>query len=120
MVGAVSNTRTGFIIHINQPMTVNYSNQQVNVTGLITLSSSKNVFDFSPISVEGDSGALVFHAETEQPIGMILGGNTQFSFAMPFGTLINAFPSYWSRSPAGRLPLNLQQIRSSTLPSYLP
>jgi hypothetical protein len=92
MQGAVSDLKTGFIIHIDQPMAVNYLNQKVTVTGLITISSSKNVFDFSPISVEGDSGALVYHAATEQPIGMILGGNTQFSFAMPFGAIINAFP----------------------------
>jgi hypothetical protein len=92
MTGAFSRTQTGFVIHINQSMDVDYLNQQVTIGGLITLSADTNPGNFSPITVEGDSGALVYHASLRQPIGIVLGANDQFTFAMPIQTVLGAFP----------------------------
>src|ERR1700744_3156237 len=42
LVGAVSNTQQAYIIHINQPINVDYDNRTIEVDGLITLSIDLN------------------------------------------------------------------------------
>jgi len=90
--GAFSKTKRAFIIHINQPIEIDYKNKTVEVTNLITLSVDLNHFNFTPPTRKGDSGALVYHANSRQPIGMVLGANSQFSFVIPFQTIIDSFP----------------------------
>jgi hypothetical protein len=89
--GAVSHQKTAFIIHKGQSMPVNYSPAPVTLNGLITLSASNIASNFSPVTQDGDSGALVFHAVKKQPIGMVLGANGQFTFVMPIDAVISAF-----------------------------
>lgn len=91
--GGMSDLKSGIIIHVNQSMPVNYLNQQVTVDGLITVSATNNPNDFSPVTVEGDSGSLVYHASLRKPIGMVLGANDQFTYIMPINSVIKAFPS---------------------------
>jgi hypothetical protein len=89
--GAVSHQRAGFIIHKGQSMPVNYAGQQVTLTGLVTLSAGNSVSNFSPVTQDGDSGALVFDAAKRQPIGLVLGANLQFTYVMPIGSILSAF-----------------------------
>ena len=91
--GAISLDQTAFVIHKGQSMPVAYSNQQVTVNGLITLSASNIATNFSPVTRDGDSGALVFHAEKKQPVGIVLGANGQFTFVMPIDSIVSAFES---------------------------
>jgi hypothetical protein len=72
-------------------MSVDYKNETVEIEGLITLSSDPNFF--SPISKEGDSGALVYTAIQRQPIGIVLGANSQFTYVIPIGAVFSAFPN---------------------------
>jgi hypothetical protein len=89
--GAVSLAQTAFVIHKGQSMPVAYSNQQVTLNGLITLSASNIATNFSPVTRDGDSGALVSHADNKQPVGIVLGANGQFTFVMPIDSVISAF-----------------------------
>ena len=90
--GAFSKTQRAFIIHIDQPIDVDYRNETVTMTGLITLSVGIDHFNFTPPTRKGDSGALVYHVQTRQPIGMVIGANAQFTFVAPITTVLNAFP----------------------------
>lgn len=90
--GAFSKTKRAFIIHVDQPIDVDYKNETVTMTGLTTLSVDLDHFNFTPPTRKGDSGALVYHAHTRQPIGMVIGANTQFTFVAPIITVLNAFP----------------------------
>ena len=88
--GAISKTKAAYIIHINQSMDVDYKDETIEIRGLIALSSDPNFF--SPITKEGDSGALVYTAIRRQPIGIVLGANTQFTYVIPIRTVFSAFP----------------------------
>jgi len=90
--GGISNTRRAFIIHIDQAVDIDYKNETISMNGLITLSTTLDHFNFTPVTRKGDSGALVYHANTRQPIGMVIGANTQFTFVTPIMTVLNAFP----------------------------
>jgi hypothetical protein len=90
--GAFSKTKRAFIIHIDQPIDVDYKNETVTMNGLVTLSVDLDHFNFTPPTRKGDSGALVYHAHTRQPIGMVIGANTQFTFVVPLMNVLNAFP----------------------------
>ncbi|MEO8404142.1 MAG: hypothetical protein ABI480_06090 [Chitinophagaceae bacterium] len=92
LVGAFTGTTRAYIIHINQPIPIDYSNKTVEVHDLITLSITRNDSNFTPPTQEGDSGALVYHAETRQPIGMVVGANSHFTFVIPMKTIFKAFP----------------------------
>jgi hypothetical protein len=97
--GAFSKTKRAFIIHIHQPFDVDYDNKTITMSDLITLSEDLNHFNFSSPTQKGDSGSLVYHANTRQPIGMVVGGNSQFSFVVPFQTILDAFPHLQLKLP---------------------
>jgi len=90
--GAFSKTQRAFIIHSDQSVDIDYKNETVTMTGLITISTNLDHFNFNPPTRKGDSGALVYHLNTRQPIGMVVGANTQFSFVIPISVILNAFP----------------------------
>jgi len=92
IMGAVTPSAQAYIIHINQPMDVDYDDgNALSITGLITLSTTTNPGNFTPATLKGDSGALVCHARTNQPIAMVIGANDQFTFAVPLATVFAAF-----------------------------
>ena len=92
MAGAISGLRQAFIIDIGQLIDVDYDNGTIQMSGLITLSADTNPANFTPVTVKGDSGALVYHAGTLQPIAMVIGANQQFTFALPITDVLNSFP----------------------------
>jgi hypothetical protein len=91
---SVSPQKTGFVIHVNKPFTVNYDNQSVDMQGLISISSTTNAGAFSRITMDGDSGSLVFHTEKQQPIGIVLGANDQFTYVIPMAAIKAAFKDF--------------------------
>ena len=92
LIGAVSGFQRAFVIHINQLMHVDYEDKTVELAGLFTLSAGTNPHNFSPVTQKGDSGALICHSVTRQPIGIVLGGNRQFTFGIPMSSVLGAFP----------------------------
>jgi hypothetical protein len=91
---AVSPQKSGFVIHVNQPFAVQYDNKTIEMQGLISISSTTNANAFSCITQDGDSGSLVYHAEKLQPIGIVLGANDQFTYAIPMGVIKASFPDF--------------------------
>jgi hypothetical protein len=56
--------------------------------GLLVL--SKNGADyFKSLTVGGDSGALVYLTKEKKALGMVVGGNTQYTYAIPFSGILN-------------------------------
>jgi hypothetical protein len=93
IAGGFTNMAPAYIIHVNQPADVIYDDgTKVTMTGLITLSTTTNPSNFTAATQKGDSGALVFHAQTYQPIAMVVGANDQFTFALPVTQVLKAFP----------------------------
>ena len=90
--GAFSKTQRAFIIHLDQSIGIDYKNETITMKGLITLSANLDHFNFTPVTRKGDSGALVYHADNRQPVGMVIGANEQFTFVTPIITIFNAFP----------------------------
>jgi len=94
LTGALSGPVTGFIIHIDQPFDVDYKNKSQLMSNLITLSSDTNASNFTTLTQEGDSGSIVFHAGNKQVIGVVVGGNDQFTFVIPMQQVLSAFPTF--------------------------
>lgn len=92
IMGAVTPSAQAYIIHINQPMDVDYDDgNTLSIAGLITLSTTTNPGNFTPATQKGDSGALVCHSNTNQPIAMVIGANDQFTYAVPLAAVFAAF-----------------------------
>lgn len=91
LVGALSNTQRAFVIHENQSIPVDYNNQTLDMENLVSISTTLNHFNFTAPTQHADSGALVYHATTRQPIGMVVGANEQFSFIIPINSVLRAF-----------------------------
>ncbi len=93
LIGAVSSQQRAFIIHLNQPMQVDYDNSTVEIDGLFTLSAGNDPNNFSPVTKKGDSGSMIFSSVTKQPVGIVLGANLQFTFGIPMSIVLAAFPN---------------------------
>jgi hypothetical protein len=77
----------GTIVNYKSPraIPISYSEGDFGVINLILLSKvtvDNDDVKYSTLTIEGDSGALVYDAQ-DRPIGMIIAGNTQFSYAIP-------------------------------------
>jgi hypothetical protein len=94
LTGALSGQVAGYIIHVNQPFDIDYTNQSVNMTGLISLSRDVHSNNFTTLTQEGDSGSAVYHAVNKQLVGIVVGGNAQFTFVIPMQQVLSSFPGY--------------------------
>jgi hypothetical protein len=79
-----SNQRDAFIIDINVSMRLYYVGTQKIMRNIILIGSDTDKNHSTTVSVGGDSGSCVYHKESKQIIGMLLGGNDKFSFVLPF------------------------------------
>jgi hypothetical protein len=94
LTGALSGQVAGYIIHVDQPFDVDYKNQTVSMTGLISLSMDFHSNNFTTLTQDGDSGSAVYHAVNKQLIGMVVGGNDQFTFVIPMQRALSSFPGF--------------------------
>jgi hypothetical protein len=69
---------------MNVSMKVNYGLSERIMRNIILIGTSKDKNQSTTISVGGDSGSCVYHKESKQLIGMLMGGNDKFSFVLPF------------------------------------
>lgn len=59
----------------------------ITYTNLITFGVKQGNGHWKTVSAKGDSGSLVFTKNLE-PIGILIGGNNDFSFAIPLNTIL--------------------------------
>lgn len=86
-----NNIRDAYILDFNVSFEINYSNTPRYVRNIILIGSTNDRATSSTVSVGGDSGSCVYHKESGKLIGMLLGGNTKFSFVLPLEETLHAF-----------------------------
>lgn len=85
-----NNERDAFLLDQNVSFTIYYRGIPIVMRNIILIGSANNKNDSKSVTEKGDSGSCVFHKETGNIIGMVVGGNNKFSFVLPFkSTLIN-------------------------------
>lgn len=80
-----------FIIDYNIGMDVNYRNGAFYKRNLILVGTTNDRKTAKPISISGDSGSCVYHSETKQLIGMLLGRAKNFSLVLPIEETLNSY-----------------------------
>lgn len=75
-------SKAGFIIGQVNDMMISYQDQNKKFVKLIELGDSLNEQQSDSISVGGDSGALIYDAQTKIPLAMLIAGNNRFSYAI--------------------------------------
>lgn len=85
MMGGQSGKVQGVIQNINVDYTVKYQDQRVDMKGLILVSQWNN--GWHSLSRLGDSGSVVYDAD-HKAIGIVLGGNSQFTFVIPMSKIL--------------------------------
>ncbi len=80
-----------YVLDFNVSFEVNYYNGPQLVRNIILIGTTNDPATSAPVSTGGDSGGCVYHKESEKLIGMLLGGNTRFSFVLPLEDTLNAY-----------------------------
>jgi hypothetical protein len=86
-----NNIRDAYILDFNVSFEIKYFNTPRYVRNIILIGSTNDRATSSSVSSGGDSGSCVYHKETGKLIGMLLGGNTKFSFVLPLEETLNSF-----------------------------
>jgi len=84
---------TGQVVNhlVNRPTAILYKEGEFSLVNLIVLSEvikEGNTSRFVTLTTEGDSGACVYD-ENNCPIGMVVAGNSKFSYAIPIIDILN-------------------------------
>ena len=83
--GAFSGKKSGYLLDADvPPIAIKFSNRTKKMSGLMIIGK-----DGQSISRKGDSGAVLYN-ESKNAVGMIVGANDQYSFAIPMFDIINA------------------------------
>jgi len=85
-----NNSRNGYILDFNVTLPMYYDLDYKYVANLILIGSSPNKQDSKTLSKGGDSGSCVFHKKSEQLIGILIGGDDNFSFVLPIEEIIKS------------------------------
>lgn len=86
-----NNIRDAYILDFNVSFEIKYFNTARYIRNIILIGSTNDRSTSQTVSAGGDSGSCVYHKETGKLIGMLLGGNTKFSFVLPLQDTLNAF-----------------------------
>ncbi len=81
--GATTPLGSGFINNYGCTRTVRYGGNRVDINNLILISNN----GVSP-SHAGDSGALVYTTHDNEPIGLVIGADTVFSYVIPITSIL--------------------------------
>lgn len=93
--GKACKLKNAQIFHHQINTAIDYSDQKRMMYDLFSISiidKAKNTFT-APTS-GGDSGAIVIDSATNIPLGMIIGGNNEFSYGVKFSTVFSANSLY--------------------------
>ncbi|WP_448701833.1 hypothetical protein ACFGVR_06220 [Mucilaginibacter sp. AW1-3] len=77
------------------PIGIGYAEGEYPINGLIVLSNIVKTGDsitYKTLSVPGDSGALIYD-DQNTPLGMVIAGNSQFTYAIPLNTILSTTQS---------------------------
>lgn len=85
--GAVSRMQEGIIERIECSAKIKYKDGVVELKNLISASRKDAVGNWQAISKKGDSGAVIYDKD-RNVLGMIVAGNSQFSYAIPMDTIL--------------------------------
>jgi len=72
--------------HFNEAISIKYKGGKV--AQLLDLLELDDPSTSKAVSEPGDSGALIYDEETNQAVGMIIGGNNRFSYAIPISKIL--------------------------------
>ncbi|MCI4443907.1 MAG: hypothetical protein JHC39_10455 [Lentimicrobium sp.] len=86
------NIRNAFILDHNIPFDVMYNGEKIRMQNVILIGDSNDPQKSKEISMRGDSGSCVFHKDkdTNQLVGILIGGNGQFSFVLPIKEILES------------------------------
>lgn len=85
--GYVSGVKKGFIINYESTAKIQY-NDDVREIEHVAIVSDSIAEPFRSISSGGDSGGLVYNANTGQAVGILVAGNDQFSYIIPMKAIM--------------------------------
>lgn len=79
--GRTTDTTTGKVVLLNATVNVSYGKKSARFTGQALT---------TPMSLGGDSGALIVHAEARAAVGLLFAGSTQSTIFTPIRPLLEA------------------------------
>jgi V8-like Glu-specific endopeptidase len=82
------NKKSGFVISYKKDSTeFKYNGSTHHLKNLLVL--SKNLTEpFKSLTIGGDSGAIVYLINEKKALGMVVGGNSQYTFAIPLAGIL--------------------------------
>lgn len=89
MYGCISGKQTGAIINHKTHFPFRVNGSPFVMVNLIKI-TRRNGNQRSAISVHGDSGALITRAKDDMPIGVVVGGTKEFTYAMSLNSIFNS------------------------------
>lgn len=91
MLSRQGKTKQAFIIDYNVGLDVTYKQGDSFKANVILVGSTNDRQTARPISVAGDSGSCIFHTDTKQLIGILLGRADNFSLVLPIEETLKGF-----------------------------
>ncbi|MGN8056001.1 hypothetical protein ACTJKN_07005 [Pedobacter sp. 22163] len=91
MLSREGKTTQAYIIDYNVGLDVSYKQVDSFKSNVILVGSTNDRQTARPISVGGDSGSCIYHTETRQLIGILLGRANNFSLVLPIEETLKNF-----------------------------
>lgn len=85
------NERTGYILDYNTVWEVKYKNEKVIKKNIVVIGSTTDRNTSKTVSQGGDSGGCVYEPISGNLIGLILGGNSMFTWVLPLQEIFEIF-----------------------------
>jgi hypothetical protein len=89
LMSNIRKTRTGYILDYNTAWPVDYTDTEDQKTNIIVIGSTQDRETSQTVSEDGDSGGCVFEPDSGNLVGIILGGNTKFTWVLPLQDLFS-------------------------------
>lgn len=84
------NQQIGYVTgYLEKELDFEYNGSTLKHSGLILISGNKSAYPIA-ITEPGDSGALVYLTKDNTPIGMVVGGNDQYTYIIPMQVILTA------------------------------
>ncbi|MCC5610871.1 hypothetical protein LC612_30020 [Nostoc sp. CHAB 5834] len=89
MIGQVSGLQSGFIVNDqSDSVPFQFKDGVQQLRKLLVAARFTDGMKLEKFSDHGDSGAILYDATTRVPLGMVMGGSPEYTFAIPFDTLL--------------------------------
>lgn len=87
-VNGNKNQQLGYVVgYLWKEIDFEYNGSTLKHNGLIMVSANKSAYP-AAITEPGDSGSLVYLTSDKTPLGMVLGGNDQYTYVIPMQTIL--------------------------------